>query len=209
MSPRELCDAIRQAAGRAHLTGHAGNGEPIAIGFGEQLHTRVLAADDDGEDAGQVAAYVAKYASKASHERITTRHSDPEQWRAKGVPDHLVQLTTAAQRLSESSGLSGLARWVHMLGPRGHFVTKSRRYSTTLGELRAARAAYRAEQDNQPENTEIDGDDSTVVLSVWQYIGSGYLKPGDAMLAAGIEVRFKPGVRSSWICAATRREARF
>jgi hypothetical protein len=30
---------------------------------------------------------------------------------------------------------------VHMLGFRGHFVTKSRRYSTNLGELRAARAA--------------------------------------------------------------------
>jgi hypothetical protein len=30
---------------------------------------------------------------------------------------------------------------VHMLGFRGHFVTKSRSYSTTLGELRAARDA--------------------------------------------------------------------
>jgi hypothetical protein len=38
-----------------------------------------------------------------------------------------------------------------MLGFRGHFVTKSRGYSTTLGELRAARAAYRARQDKPPE----------------------------------------------------------
>jgi hypothetical protein len=35
-----------------------------------------------------------------------------------------------------------------MLGFHGHFVTKSRSYSTTLGELRVARAAYRARQDD-------------------------------------------------------------
>ncbi|MGH2941550.1 MAG: replication initiator [Solirubrobacteraceae bacterium] len=75
-----------------------------------------------------------------------------------------------------------VGRWVHMLGFRGHFVTKSRGYSTTLGELRAARATYRANQ-NEPS----EDDDSTVVLSAWEYIGSGYLNPGDAMLAAGIE----------------------
>jgi len=74
-----------------------------------------------------------------------------------------------------------------MLGFRGHFVTKSRSYSTTLGELRAARAAYRAHQDERPE----DGDDSTVVLSVWQYLGSGYLNPGDVLLAAGIEASLR------------------
>jgi hypothetical protein len=34
--------------------------------------------------------------------------------------------------------------WAHMLGFRGHFSSKSRRYSTTLGELRQARADYRA-----------------------------------------------------------------
>ena len=33
-----------------------------------------------------------------------------------------------------------------MLGFRGHFSTKSRRYSTTLGALRQARADYRAAQ---------------------------------------------------------------
>lgn len=33
-----------------------------------------------------------------------------------------------------------LRAWAHMLGFRGHFSTKSRRYSTTLGALRDARA---------------------------------------------------------------------
>jgi hypothetical protein len=73
-----------------------------------------------------------------------------------------------------------------MLGFRGHFVTKSRGYSTTLGQLRATRAAYRAQQDQAPDDAEAD-DDSTEVLSVWQYLGSGYLNPGDVLLAAGVE----------------------
>jgi hypothetical protein len=194
VSPGELCDAIRRAAGRAQLTGDAGDGDTIDVRFGEQLHTRVLPpSDEDGDlNPGQVAAYVAKYASKASHEQITTRYSDPEHWRDKGVPEHLVQLAASALRLVERSGLGGLARWVHMLGFRGHFVTKSRRYSTTLGELRAARASYRANQDQPPENTE-GRDESTVVLSAWEYIGSGYLNPGDAMLAASIESSLQVG----------------
>jgi hypothetical protein len=37
-----------------------------------------------------------------------------------------------------------------MLGFRGHFVTKSRGYSTNLGTLRATRAAYRARRTNGP-----------------------------------------------------------
>ena len=38
-----------------------------------------------------------------------------------------------------------LWKWVHMLGFRDHFSTTSRRYSTTLGALRAARRAWRTD----------------------------------------------------------------
>jgi hypothetical protein len=145
ISPEELCDAIREAAGRAHLEGDAGDGETIEMRFGEQVHTRVLTSDQNGElRAEQVAAYVAKYSCKSSHEQITSRDDEPDRWRKRGVPEQLVQMAAAALRLSDRPGLLGLKQWVHMLGFRGHFVTKSRGYSTTLGELRAAHAAYRA-----------------------------------------------------------------
>jgi len=39
-----------------------------------------------------------------------------------------------------------------MLGVRGHFVTKSRGYSTTLGELRAARGAYHTREDEPSDD---------------------------------------------------------
>jgi hypothetical protein len=37
----------------------------------------------------------------------------------------------------------GLRRWAHMLGFRGHFLTKSRRYSTTFTALRGQRQTWR------------------------------------------------------------------
>ena len=166
VSPGELCQAIREAAGRARLDGDVGNGETIDIRFGKQLHTRVLAGAEDGRELspGQIAAYVAKYSCKASHEQITTRDTDPDHWRERGVPEQLVQMAAAALRLRERSGLQELGRWVDMLGFRGHFVTKSRGYSTTLGNLRAARSAYRAHQD-QPPADDTDDDDSTAVVA--------------------------------------------
>jgi replication initiator protein RepSA len=92
-----------------------------------------------------------------------------------------MQMAYAALRLAQRPALRDLRRWMHMLGFRGHFVTKSRLYSTNLGELRATRAAYRARQD-EPPGADVNDDDSTVVLSVWQYLGSGYLRLGDSAL---------------------------
>jgi hypothetical protein len=85
-----------------------------------------------------------------------------------------------------------------MLGFRGHFVTKSRGYSTTLGELRGARAARCAARHQVDEEPEVDDDaeleeeeGSTLVLSSWEYLGCGYLNPGDVLLAAGVEASIR------------------
>ena len=192
VSPAELCAAIREAAARARLDGDAGDDNTVALRFGEQLHTRVLTGDGDGDElsAGKVAAYVAKYSCKSSHEQITGRDDEPDGWHDTGVPEHLVEMAAAALRLSERVGLRPIARWVHMLGFRGHFVTKSRGYSTTLGELRAARAAYRA---GQHEPATDPANESTPVVAMWEYLGTGYLNPGDVLLAAGVEASLRAG----------------
>jgi hypothetical protein len=149
------------------------------------VHTRVLLAgaddlDDSEVSPERVAAYVAKYSAKGSHEGITARDASPDTLRSSGVPEHLVQLVLAARALGRRGGhWSKLGRWSHMLGFGGHFVTKSRAYSTTLGALRQARADFRAQQ---------AGEDQTIpVLAEWEYAGSGYSTPGDALLAASIE----------------------
>ncbi|MFC5880745.1 replication initiator [Streptomyces virginiae] len=64
----------------------------------------------------------------------------------------------------------------HMLGFRGHFSTKTRAYSTTLGVLRAARAAWHRRHTPPPSPT-------TLVLTHWAYDGTG-LTPDLERLAA-------------------------
>jgi hypothetical protein len=183
ITANELAAAIGQAGRRAVVNGDVG-GATVQMRFGKQLHARVVqdGADDDARDRGQVAAYVAKYSCKGSHEQIMGRGASPEQLREHGVPEQLVQMAMAAIRVSERAGLGAVGQWTHMLGFRGHFVTKSRGYSTTLGELRGARAEWRADRDDAALE-----DDSTPVLSVWEYVGCGYLNPGDVLLAAGVE----------------------
>jgi hypothetical protein len=130
---------------------------------------------------------VAKYSCKASHEQITSRDSDPDRWRDRGVPEQLVQMAAATIRLSERLGLRGIGGWVHMLGFRGHFVTKSRGYSTKL-----ARCAPTAPQQDEPDQAgDVHEEDSTEVVGFWQYLGSGYLNPGDVLLAAGVEASLR------------------
>jgi Replication initiator protein, pSAM2 len=60
-----------------------------------------------------------------------------------------------------------------MLGFRGHFSTKSRDYSITLGSLRADRAAYQREHavaaGLQPD---LDPG-TTLIITDWHYSGRG------------------------------------
>ncbi|MFH8567199.1 replication initiator [Streptomyces sp. NPDC017993] len=104
------------------------------------------------------------------------------------IPDHPRRLMEACFDLAPAYPERKLAAWAHMLGFRGHFSTKSRRYSTTLGALRQVRADYRAQQqrvalglpdpDDHPEA-------ATLTLAHWSYAGHGHT-PGESWLAANI-----------------------
>ncbi|MDQ3765472.1 MAG: hypothetical protein M3460_29730 [Actinomycetota bacterium] len=64
----------------------------------------------------------------------------------------------------------------------GHFASKSRRYSTTLGALRRERRTYRQRQAAEQVRELLD-EDTTLVIPHWEFAGIGYLTTGDAMLA--------------------------
>ena len=66
-----------------------------------------------------------------------------------------------------------------MLGFRGHWSTKSRRYSTTFTVLRRARVAFakrRRARDGVPLDAwgRPEDDQAVVVVASWVYVGSGY-----------------------------------
>jgi hypothetical protein len=74
-----------------------------------------------------------------------------------------------------------------MLGFGGHFSTKSRRYSTTLGALRQARRDWRRAQlrGTGPERDTDDQADEepTVVIGSLAFAGIGWHTTADALLA--------------------------
>jgi hypothetical protein len=88
---------------------------------------------------------------------------------------------------SEFTGLR-LRKWAHMLGFRGHFSTKSRRYSTTLGDLRNARAQHRAAEARERHGLPAVSDATTLVLGHWRFAGIGYTS-GEAIMAEHIRRR--------------------
>jgi hypothetical protein len=106
-------------------------------------------------------------------------------WHQGITPDLVVRLAAAAQL--------ALNRWTHMLGYRGHFLTKSRRYSVTFGQLRTARTEHRRQQrhpggEHDPWGRPLD-DTIVLTLSTWTYAGTGYTTTPDAKLALASAAR--------------------
>ncbi|MFI9027226.1 replication initiator protein RepSA [Streptomyces sp. NPDC053560] len=188
-----LTDALRAAAARAEIVlDPVGDQPERVLRWGTQLDIKRIGAFGADEDLTEqaVASYVAKYATKAAETTGTVDRpiGNKEALVLLDVPDHPARLIAACLDLHALYPGRKLRDWAHMLGFRGHFSTKSRRYSTTLGALRQVRADYRAAQqraalglpdpDDHPEAT-------TRVIAHWAYAGHGHT-PGESWLAANI-----------------------
>ena len=121
------------------------------------------------------------------------------------MPAHVAELVRACWELGGHRGLGELRlrKWAHMLGFGGHFSTKSRRYSTTLGALRRARVAYAIRRRRvgtlpldawgRPED-----DQAVIVVASWVYVGSGYETEGERWLALSAAARAREQRRIAW-----------
>ncbi|MFG2614588.1 replication initiator protein RepSA [Streptomyces anulatus] len=187
-----LTDAIHAAARHNYTSVSAptADDQPArTFRWGTQLDVRPVVAFGDGSDVTEqaVASYVAKYATKAAENTGTLdrRIGELSELDRHGVPDHARRLIAACHLLDPLYPERRLWAWAHMLGFRGHFSSKSRRYSTTLGELRQSRADFRAAQERQSLGLEDRVPDTVLVLADWQYAGHGH-SPGESVLAATI-----------------------
>lgn len=187
-----LTDSIRAAARHNYtsVSAPAADDQPArTFRWGTQLDVRPVVAFGDGSDVTEqaVASYVAKYATKAAENTGTLdrRIGELSELDRHGVPDHARRLIAACHLLDPLYPERRLRAWAHMLGFRGHFSSKSRRYSTTLGELRQVRADFRAAQERQSLGLEDRVPDTVLVLADWQYAGHGH-SPGESVLAATI-----------------------
>ncbi|THA25091.1 replication initiation protein [Streptomyces sp. RKND-216] len=187
-----LTDAIRAAVrhGYTSVTVPSANGQPARnLRWGTQLDVRPVKAFGDGSELTEqaVASYVAKYATKAAETTGTLdrRIGELAEIEHHQVPEHTRRLIQACKDLDPVYPDRRLWAWAHMLGFRGHFSTKSRRYSTTLGALRQTRADYRAAEQAAALGIEDQEPGTVLVLADWQYAGHGHT-PGESVLAAGI-----------------------
>jgi hypothetical protein len=178
--------------------------QPRILAWGRQLDMRVVrdgnrTDDPDGPLAPeQVAGYLAKYATKdANSIRPAAR-----------APAHIARLEQTARDLAHRAARHDpggkyrlLGKWAHMLGFRGHFSTKSRRYSITLGRLRRARYKFQqlvaqARRSGEPVDTRdleelllADDEETTLIVGSWHYQGTGWTNPGDEALATAAAAR--------------------
>jgi hypothetical protein len=110
------------------------------------------------------------------HRHLDRRITPADKLADLPIRDHARRLIAECLRLGKLPGLEDLrlTTWAHMLGFRGHFSTKSRAYSITLGSLRADRSQHQREHaiaaGLQPD---LDPD-STLVLARWQFVGRGH-----------------------------------
>ena len=179
-----LTVAIDQAARAVSVTTPAAPGLPArTLAWGRQLDVRPVTAHGDVTDT-KVAGYVAKYATKAAEctGTLDRRITPADRLADLPVREHARRHISACIRLGKLPQLKDLrlAAWAHMLGFRGHFSTKSRGYSITLGSLRADRAAY-AREYAAAAGLQPDLDPgTTLVVTDWHPSGRG--DPPDAGL---------------------------
>lgn len=191
-----LATAIRAAASAATVSTVRRDGTALELTFGPQLDLRDIdggtdAPGDEREQARiaaeRVASYVAKYATKSTgaHDGADRRVRTADEIEALPVSAHHKAMIRTAWELGGLEAYAGLnlRRWAHMLGFRGHFLTKSRLWSTTLTELRAIRARYRLAE----VLAELEVDEADVlVVNDWEAVGFGHNSEAERELAAGI-----------------------
>ena len=209
-----LAEVVRDAAAAVVVTAPAIDGHDVSrlLRFGAQTDVRVVrerSVVEGDVTAEQVAAYLAKYSTKSAG--VDPRRPLPHLGRIIDTCRTLAMraLASCSFGCNERVGdrhprLCGdcaenpyalLGRWATMLGFRGHFSTKSRRYSVTLGALRRARRRFQrlasdprrrpAVLDTKELELQLMADDeeTTLVVGSWAYQGSGWPRAGDKALA--------------------------
>jgi hypothetical protein len=196
-----LREAITEAAGAVTLTIERPNSEPLELVWGAQFDIRDItatAADQIEDKHGQItearlAGYIAKYATKGTGKSEAADRPIPSE-------EHIEHLHLAPhhERLIRTVWELGgdpryddlnLRKWAHMLGFRGHFLTKSQQYSTTFGAIRKERHVYQLAHTLTQLGHDTDDLREATVINHWQLTGIGHHNDAEKELAEAIGER--------------------
>ena len=182
---------ISEVAAETEFTtpAHPNRPEGWSIGWGSQIDVRTIELGSGDLTEGHAAGYLAKYATKATEDTgHTSRRLTAEtvEFYADPNGDHIARLIHACWTLGAADGdWPRLRRWAHMLGFGGHFMTKARTWSTTLGQLREARATWTRRQ----RQFDTDQLETTVLVNHLAYDGQGWHTEADALMANSAAAR--------------------
>lgn len=215
LSAKVLSELIEQASSavRFACSGVVVGDVERMLAFGTQVESRPVRLGHRTDDPDhplspeQVAGYLAKYSTKSATD-TAIQHDNRHLRRIRQVADELAQLVedewnTVGRTVPLKNWPYGLlGKWTHDLGFRGHFASKSRRYSVTLGRLRRARRraqALIADAERRGETVDLtsmeaqlladDEDETTLVIGHWSFAGIGWENEGDVELARAAAAR--------------------
>ncbi|WP_410600460.1 replication initiator [Amycolatopsis sp. lyj-90] len=188
--------AVRAAAETARVTREVmldGVSTEHVFTWGQQLDIRPIRPahaarieGDDGEISDRaLAGYIAKYATKGtSTSEVPDRpiRSEHAIEHLDVLPHHRRMIATAWE-LGATEDLAFLRKWAHMLGFRGHFLTKSQRYSVTFTTIRGDRRTHQHLATLEALGTTPD---SVTVVNHWNYTGNGHNNPDEREIAEAI-----------------------
>jgi hypothetical protein len=184
ISGQDLAVLVRQAATKTAL-GLPGD---RTLCFGEQIDIRVITtADrkqhDHSETSGrQISGYLAKYVTKSVADLgIAVRRFSPGAIDRLDVTDHVREILRAIATISAEEPYTDMIGWLHNLGYRGHVVSKSRQFSTTMTALRERRADWRKSQGRDALSETVRGRTDEPIP--WEFQRLGHTCLGDRVLA--------------------------
>ena len=180
----EQLGALVREAGRLAFLKVRTQGRTETLQFGEQLDVRSF-----HELSGRkVARYLAKYVTKSVGDfGLTARRVHEGVIDDLAVSAHIREILRTIADVAQDPEYQELGLWMHTLGYRGHITTKTRNFSTTMGELRARRDAWHRQHGS-------DGGDaapSDSGAAEWRYNGCGHTTEGERYLAVSAAVRHR------------------
>src|ERR1700757_3139711 len=128
----------------------------------------------------KIAGYLAKYVTKSVADfGFAVRRLSAAAIDQLDVTDHVREILRTIVTVSAQAGYSEIMAWIHTLGYRGHVVSKSRQFSTTMTALRERRRAWRKSQIHDALDPIAE---SRIPQPIWQFDRVGHNSLGDRVL---------------------------
>ena len=190
VSAHDLVELVHQAAIETAL---ALPGDKT-LRFGDQIDIKVITTPsgnhgDDRQMSGRrIAGYLAKYVTKSVADfGIAVRRLSAAAIDQLDVTDHVRQILRTIVAISAEAGYTEIMAWIHTLGYRGHVVSKSRQFSTTITALRERRRTWRRSQMRDTLST--TGETRIPNPIPWQFQRLGHISLGDRVLVVSAASR--------------------